>query len=59
LNAASSCLAGKDKWATIVPLVSGYLQSLIHLAHQVCPAKTIADLKDLTTLVTALICEHW
>jgi hypothetical protein len=46
------------QWATNVPAVSGYLQYLIHLAHQVCPARTIADLKDLTTLLAALICGH-
>jgi len=55
----SLSLASNDKWATIVPSVSGYLQPLIHLARQVCLAKASADLKDPTTLVAALICEHW
>jgi hypothetical protein len=45
------------QWATNVPAVSGYLQPLIQLAHQVCTAKAIADLKDLTTPVVALIYE--
>jgi hypothetical protein len=45
------------QWATNVPAVSGYLQPLIQLAHQVCPTKAIGDLKDLTTPVVALIYE--
>jgi hypothetical protein len=55
----SLSLAGNDKWATIVPSVSGYPQSFIHLAYQVCLGKIIADLKDQTTLAEALICERW